>query len=59
MRRIKALVLALVLLVAAVPVSAMECVPGMAFRDPYGNLLDCLEDLGSDCMRCKMIIIVS
>ena len=60
MRKLKSLLLATVLLVSAIPVSAqMNCVPGYAFRDQYGNLLDCLEDAGSNCLSCRMIIIVS
>lgn len=59
MRRIKSLLLVLVLVLASVPAVAMECTPGMAFRDQYGNLLDCLEGGGSDCMSCRMVIIVS
>ena len=60
MRKLKSLFLVVVLLIAAIPVSAqMECVPGYAFRDQYGNLLDCLEEGGSNCLSCRMIIIVS
>lgn len=60
MRRIKSLLLVAVLLLASVPAAAdMECTPGMAFRDQYGNLLDCLEGGGSDCLNCRMVIIVN
>lgn len=59
MRKLKSLFLATVLLVAAIPMSAqMDCVPGYAFRDQYGNLVDCLEGGGSDCLSCRMVIIV-
>lgn len=58
MRRLKSLVLVLLLLVAVVPVSAMDCTPGYAFYDQYGNLLDCLEGGGNGCLSCRMIIIV-
>lgn len=60
MRKIKSLLLVAVLLIAAIPASAdMECTPGLAFRDQYGNLLDCLEGGGNNCLTCRMVIIVN
>jgi hypothetical protein len=43
------------------PISAdPECVAGMAVYSPIPpyEIADCLEDAGSNCLRCRMIIIV-
>jgi hypothetical protein len=35
-----------------------SCTPGMAFRGRDGQLLDCFENAGADCMTCGMVIVV-
>lgn len=55
-----ALIAAVALVVFPVPVAAEECVPGLAVYSPIPpyDFADCLEGGGSNCLRCRMIIIV-
>jgi hypothetical protein len=36
-----------------------KCVAGMAFYGRDGQLIDCFEDLGQDCERCTLTIVVT
>jgi len=64
MRKLLRLVCLLVVIAGAVAPLAradddMVCVPGWLFRDPLtGEMVDCLESAGNDCLYCTLIIVV-
>ena len=49
------LLLALVLMSAPVFTQPGECVPGAVYRGRDGQMIDCLETLGTDCLACTFI----
>jgi hypothetical protein len=51
-------VLLTLVLVSSPAVAKMECVAGGGFRGRDGQLLDCLEGTGSDCMSCAEVIVI-
>jgi hypothetical protein len=63
MRKLLRLVCLVVVIAVAVvpPVMAdeMTCVAGLRFNDPLtGEMVDCLESVGNDCLSCTMIIVI-
>jgi hypothetical protein len=58
MRKVTGLLVLLTLLFLTVAVFAQDpgdCVPGMIFRGRDGQMIDCLEEIGSDCTACTFI----
>lgn len=53
-KRLVTLVVVLAMSIPMVPVSAdTVCYAGLAVRSPFtGQLVDCLEGGGEDCLRC-------
>lgn len=50
------IVLALVLLSSTALAQPGECTPGGVFRDQNGDMIDCLEETGDNCLACTFIV---